>query len=836
MADKTVIVEIQYDTEAAVKNLQTLTSEIEGERVEQGRLKSELEKGKKSQTEYAEAVELSKGRQQKANAERKNSVKLLQSEKGSVNQLKSQIKKITSDRDKLNQSTESGKIKARAYNKQLIEMKQTLKGAQTETKKASTGFAKFGNDLQAIPGPVGGIIKGIVGMTKASLAFIATPIGAIIAALAVAIMAVRSAFKSSEEGQNKFAKIMAVIQAIIGNLNDLLADLGEKIIAAFENPQEAIKKFAELIKKNVTNRIVGLIELVPQLGKSINLLFKGEFKEAGITAGNALVKVSLGIDKVSEKLAKAIEKTKELIAENLREGASAARVADMRAKADIIERKLIVKRAELESKIAELRLKGREEDRFTAEERKKFLMEARDLQDQLLTEEKQVLILRRDAQKLENTFSRTNKENKLKEAEAIAAVSRKEAERFNQARQIQRELIRVDNQIKREEEKAAKEREKIEQDELKRRGAAIVKLAELKQQEIELESSSIKELKAIKIAAENEEFNRIIENNTLLQEEIELLEFEHKIRLIDIEKEFQEERSKIEDKARKDAFNSMQEIIMATRNFANQRVNILNNAFSKIATINFKEIKSAKDAFLQIGSAAQGLTNLIISGNEAQLRDLEIKKQSELSAVGDNEQKREAIERKFNKKLADVKRAQAKEEKRKALIDAAISTALGVTKALGSAPPPLNFVLAGLTGAAGALQIATISRQQEPEFSSDKIFAKGGIIGGRSHSMGGTKFYGDDGSKFEAEKGEAMFVLNKNATDQITALSLINENHGGRSFKSRSSYLQEGGEVESFNIERQIDEAIQRTPIFVRSGDIETGLTDFNNVKEAGVI
>lgn len=44
--------------------------------------------------------------------------------------------------------------------------------------------------------------------------------------------------------------------------------------------------------------------------------------------------------------------------------------------------------------------------------------------------------------------------------------------------------------------------------------------------------------------------------------------------------------------------------------------------------------------------------------------------------------------------------------------NAVVSTAEGVTRALGAFPPPLNFAMAGLVGAAGALQIAAIKNTQ----------------------------------------------------------------------------------------------------------------------------
>jgi len=50
--------------------------------------------------------------------------------------------------------------------------------------------------------------------------------------------------------------------------------------------------------------------------------------------------------------------------------------------------------------------------------------------------------------------------------------------------------------------------------------------------------------------------------------------------------------------------------------------------------------------------------------------------------------------------------------KRMAQAQAAVSAALAVSNALASAPPPLNFIAAGVTGAAAAVQIAQIEQQQ----------------------------------------------------------------------------------------------------------------------------
>ena len=297
-------------------------------------------------------------------------------------------------------------------------------------------------------------LKGITGGFKSMrLAIISTGIGALV----LGITALAAAFTGSEEGQNKFAKIMSVIGALTGNLVDLLADLGEGIIDAFENPMESMKSFFNFFKDNIVNRFEGFLNLIPSLGKAVEQFFKGNFSEAAKIAADSAGMVFLGVEGITEKLEGATKAVKDFAAEQVKEAKMAASVADMRAKADKIERGLVVDRSKLESEIALLRLKSRQEDQFSATERKQALLDAQVLEDQLLDKETEFLELRRDAQVLENTFSRSNKENLDKEAQAIAAVNRQQASRANVARQVQREVNTISKQIEGEEKAAANE-------------------------------------------------------------------------------------------------------------------------------------------------------------------------------------------------------------------------------------------------------------------------------------------------------------------------------------------------------------------------------------------
>lgn len=92
---------------------------------------------------------------------------------------------------------------------------------------------------------------------------------------------------------------------------------------------------------------------------------------------------------------------------------------------------------------------------------------------------------------------------------------------------------------------------------------------------------------------------------------------------------------------------------------------------------------------------------------------------AKLEAASGNASARAAIEEDLANKLRDIDRKRGRAAQIFAITSAIIDTALGVTKALGSAPPPYNFIQAALTAAAGAVQIATIKSQK---------FADGGVI------------------------------------------------------------------------------------------------------------
>ena len=134
---------------------------------------------------------------------------------------------------------------------QVNELNKSISNTNKEVSTVGDSSKQLTSSLDSVSGGAvsafknlkSGLTTAVSGFNSLKVAIIGTGIGALI----IAILAVKQAFTSSEEGQNKFAKIMGVIGSVVGNLSDILSDLGMKIISAFENPKQALIDFKNLM-------------------------------------------------------------------------------------------------------------------------------------------------------------------------------------------------------------------------------------------------------------------------------------------------------------------------------------------------------------------------------------------------------------------------------------------------------------------------------------------------------------------------------------------------------------------------------------------------------------
>jgi hypothetical protein len=392
--------------------------------------------------------------------------------------------------------TKDAQKSAKNLKKDVNETKVELDGVNNAADRATGGLVSgFKSGLQSVKS----VIKGFKTLRGA---IIATGLGALV----VLIGSLAAAFRSSEEGQNKFAKIMGVIGAVTGNFVDLIANLGESIIEAFENPKEALTNFANLIKENIVNRFEGLVKLVPRLGEAIGLLFQGKFGEAGKVAVDAVGQVVLGVENVTDKVTDATEAVGEFIKENQREAKIAAEIADMRAKADKAERKLILDRANADRERAALLDKAADRENFTAEQRIGFLEEAAALEEAITQQEIEAARLRFIAKREENKLSKSTKADKDEEAQLEARLIQLETARLRKQRAVTTQLTTVRREAQAERDAAIAETEKKRKE---REAQELKDAQELEKKKLEAKAKADAQAEAMEKATQDARKNII---------------------------------------------------------------------------------------------------------------------------------------------------------------------------------------------------------------------------------------------------------------------------------------------------------------------------------------
>lgn len=515
-------------------------------------------------------------------------------------------------------------VNKKGADKSVKELKENVKGVDQSTSKLTGTLDKMsGGAVSAFGAMKSGISTAVRGFKSLRVAIIGTGIGALI----IAILAVKEAFTSSEEGQNKFAKIMGVIGSITGNLSDLLSNLGMKIISVFENPKQAIKDFVKLIKENVINRFEGLLNLIPSLAKAVNQLFKGDFSGAATTAGNAVAKVTLGVDNLSESVKKSAEELKKFAKEVAEEANIAAGIADKRAKADKLDRDLIVERAKANRDIADLRFKAEQRDKFSAKERIGFLKDASSIQESITNKEIESAQLRLDARVAENKLSKSNKDDLAAEEQLKARLIQLETQRLNLNKRLETQIQSAQNEVKAK----AKADAKLKQDQIdKDKKEAQEKLdTEEKERIAKIEKEAKNEEERLqKIADIQDEFKKRREDEAA-ETELQKLELEKERKLKELEELEANEQQKADiikfydDKINAQKKTDQQikddEALRDLQTVEDLKIEIKNKAFGLLVALGGKAEKIGKALALAdvIREQVKSVSNVIASTTAA---------------------------------------------------------------------------------------------------------------------------------------------------------------------------------------------------------------------------
>ena len=280
----------------------------------------------------------------------------------------------------------SGAVKA--YNDVGAAATNAEKKSDDFNQTSATGMSALdkatGGAITAFKGLSGGLRTAVLGFKTLKGAIIATGLGALL----IAVTSLVAYFTKTERGAKQLRVIMSTLGAVVGKLTDVVISLGENLFNIFTNPKEALVSFAKALRENIINRFTGMLELLPALGKAVGLLFKGQFKEAGKVAADAVGKVTLGVESVTEVTKKAVTSVSNFtkgLGDAAKEG---KRVADELNAVTLAERELITQRAEANKKIAEARLIADDLTKST-EERMAGIKLAAKLEDEVAEKELQ---------------------------------------------------------------------------------------------------------------------------------------------------------------------------------------------------------------------------------------------------------------------------------------------------------------------------------------------------------------------------------------------------------------------------------------------------------------
>lgn len=690
-----------------------------------------------------------------------------------------------------------------------------------------------------VTGALNGMATGIMGMTRSAMAFIATPIGAVIAVLAATFALVQNAMNSSTESANKINKIFSAFTVITDSLMKLLEPLGSFLIdgiaagfdlagkaaetamgwiadglsfLGFDESADSVRNFTEEVKNTAieTNNLKTAQEKLAS-----QMALQEIANEAAKNQMDDLIKKSKDQALSEHERLEALKKAATIEMDNL-----AQRKKNANEAYNIAVRQAVLGKQLTDDEIENLQNGGlayadklRKVKGFTREELD-ALQKAQSARNKIMAEEKNALAKQEaDKQKIREDAAAKR---------AAAEQKRRDKERQDIDDAIQRQKLELDlyiaqqgtkaksmqQQLEMAEEVARQERaiaqavydasKKSELDKLAQKIANQKTLNELAQSYadaattnaqkevqafIDANKSKIQEGTIVSEALFNQEKARL---KTIADEELRVLdelhadaaikEEQYLARKMAIQANYQKQGDQL-DLARKEAQDAAKAIDLENERVL-QTANMDYNYAAQKSELDQKELLEL-EAAEKLGASKE----LVHKKYDKFRKDAEI-------AVMNN--KLDLANSTFAN-LATIMGKESAAGKAMAVAQATIDTYKSAVSAYGAMAtipivgPALGAVAAAAAVAAGIANVKKITSTKAPKAEKGALFS----IGGKRHSAGGTMFTGADGTQFEAEQGELIGVMNRNAARHFMAFN--NAFPPGRS--STANYFSGGGIV-----------------------------------------
>lgn len=755
-------------------------------------------------------------------------------------------KSLDAINDKINENNEYLKENGSAMDKLKMNIgnyREDIVGAFQDLNIFNGGLLGFISRAQAAGGvmpllstSLKAITSGIWGATKASLAFIATPIGAVIAAIGLVIGTLVNYLKSTQEGMDAVTAVTRPLQAIFSALMGVFQKVGKYLFEAFSNPKKTMMELYDFVKQNLINRFTAFAEILEGI-------MELDFKK--VTDG-ALQAVT-GVEGMTDKIKNAAKATGDFLSDAAKKGQEIDRLQK-----EIEKGQLAFNRNQIAYNDAiDEQLKISKDTSKSLSEREAASREIIRINQQMGDEEAAIIQKKIEKLKIEQSLQAVTREG---QQEMIDLEKELDAAQ-DKGLEAQLEQMRVIGAARKEAAAKAMEYQKQVLDDaltkLKHEYDIFLQIQGDKAKSVEEQVALAERTRQKEIAIAQAEFNKTkkTENDKLALTKatnaanLKFIEAQSNAVIENADKELQNTINNNKSKLDSNKFLNdaivQQELermkIIADAEKDNLKVRFdagvlsQNEYNAEIARIDDENTKS-QEAIKQQRKEAEvqrRLTDLenekIIAGENflAQMalesEQNEIKRQQEIANAEQTgadlsiiNAKYAQLEKNIEQSKNDFKYQQradfisgmkglfsqeSKLGKALAIAEIVNSTVQNAAKAFNLAnlyaANPLTLPLAinarvqgGLIIAQGALQAAkTVAPKLE----------KGGLmsIGGNRHSEGGTMFTGSDGTRFEAERGELIGVMNRNAAAHFMAFNNTYPSGAG----STSNYLASGGIV-----------------------------------------
>ena len=219
------------------------------------KLYDSLKKTEELINEYSAA--LSKAMEDQRKYYKDGDTEAYEKESAKIRVLADDLEMLRSIKSKVFQAWDDESKKLDENKKKLDEVDESTQNLSNSTKELSDSGEKYSSTLVkmlggqqaynailgALPPEVRQVITGIEGMTKASLAFIATPLGMVLAALATTLALLNTYWHGTVEGEREFAEVSGYASGVLKSLKDECIDMGKKLSDMFKNPIKSVKEY-----------------------------------------------------------------------------------------------------------------------------------------------------------------------------------------------------------------------------------------------------------------------------------------------------------------------------------------------------------------------------------------------------------------------------------------------------------------------------------------------------------------------------------------------------------------------------------------------------------------